>query len=271
MNAKKIFLFKTLAISSTLVISAVAAQVSEPPEKIELTDDYAGKFEQVQPTKCDEHYLKRIAYFKKSNSTVKPGGLVLLGDSISEVFPINGAPKEWNLISRGISGDGIGGGKHRGLSNRLRVSCHDLKPSAVFIKIGINDIVDWGMGIKQTDEAERLKNYRRVIQDIKKFNPKANVFISSVLPARTINNPRGKKRDFGQYNATIVPFNAQLKIIAKEEKITFVDLHQSFVEKGGDKIRADLTSDGVHLSRAGYALWIKELKKLKLFSNAEQK
>ena len=225
-------------------------------------DDYKRKFKDVQPTRCDKVYLRRTTQFRQSNKTVKPGGVVLLGDSITQAFPQQNCPKEWNLNARGISGDGIGGSTFRGLINRLNISCHDLKPSVVFIKIGINDIIQWNPTPPQSPEKLRLETMREVIQNIKNNNPGVSIYITSVLPTRKRDNSRGAKLKFESYNPTIINYNNKLQALAKETKCSYFDLHSKFYDTQKKELKATYTKDGVHLTKAGYDLWITELKKI---------
>ena len=55
--------------------------------------------------------------------------------------------------------------------------------------------------------------------------------------------------------------NAQLEALAKEYKITFINLFPLFTEKGTNVLRTELTSDGLHLNEEGYKIWAKALKK----------
>ena len=55
--------------------------------------------------------------------------------------------------------------------------------------------------------------------------------------------------------------NAQLEVLAKDHKITFINLFPLFTEKGTNVLRKELTSDGLHLNEEGYKIWVKALKK----------
>jgi lysophospholipase L1-like esterase len=55
--------------------------------------------------------------------------------------------------------------------------------------------------------------------------------------------------------------NSRLQALAKEKKITYVDLFSQFTEKGTNLLRKELTYDGLHLNDEGYKAWIKVLKK----------
>ena len=53
----------------------------------------------------------------------------------------------------------------------------------------------------------------------------------------------------------------QLKALAKEKGLTYINLFPLFTEKGSNVLRADLTTDGLHLKEEGYKIWVKAIKK----------
>ena len=48
---------------------------------------------------------------------------------------------------------------------------------------------------------------------------------------------------------------------AKEKGLTYINLFPLFTEKGSNVLRADLTTDGLHLKEEGYKIWVKAIKK----------
>ena len=223
-------------------------------------EDKYSHFKRQQPTKCDGIYINRMKHFNKVNADAPKGGIVLLGDSMTQAFPEKAVPSEWKLTARGISGDGIGGGDFMGLINRLHASCHELKPKKVFIKIGINDLLDFQLGLEGSPEELRLKTYAEVFKEIREHNPGVKIYISSVLPVRN-KGAWSTKHDFASFNNKIDAFNKKLKQVAKENKVYFVDLHSKFENEDG-QMKDELTRDGVHLTGAGYDLMIEELTKV---------
>ena len=61
-------------------------------------------------------------------------------------------------------------------------------------------------------------------------------------------------------NTAIRKFNQRLAIMAREEKVEYLDLHRVFTDKAGN-IQSPLTTDGLHLSRQGYEVWRSQLEK----------
>lgn len=235
-----------------LLIAAITLALTNL-NSLSAKDTYSNKFEFSQPTKCDKLYLNRVNMFKKWNAAAKDGGTVLLGDSITQTFPTKQVPAEWNLQARGIAGDGIGGWKYRGLLDRLDVSCNDLKPSKIFIKIGINDIPNLPnqRESEYIPESVKIKSYATLIERLKTANPNAQIYLSSVLPTTGKYAPR---------NERILTMNKKLAALAKKEGIEYVDLHSVFLSNG--EMKKELTRDGIHLNSKGYKVWIEALEKI---------
>ena len=55
--------------------------------------------------------------------------------------------------------------------------------------------------------------------------------------------------------------NSELEALAKSKGIDFVNLFPLFTESGGNTLRKELTTDGLHLNEEGYKIWAAELRK----------
>lgn len=62
-------------------------------------------------------------------------------------------------------------------------------------------------------------------------------------------------------NTDILQMNEGIKAIASKEQLIFVDLHSKFLDSKG-RLRAELTTDGIHLDAPGYVIWKNEIEKL---------
>ena len=83
-----------------------------------------------------EYYARRLKEFIDDTEGHKTGGIVFLGDSITEGFPLDTAFPDGSVINRGISGDKI-----EGVTERLDVSVVVFKPRRVYLMIGVNDLL----------------------------------------------------------------------------------------------------------------------------------
>ena len=164
---------------------------------------------------------------------------ILVGDSLSLWFPAERLPTGKLWLNQGISGD-----TSTGILKRLS-AFSATKPDVIYIMAGINDL---RKGVK--DDAI-LNNHRRMIRNLQRSHPNSLIIVQSILPTRLPNLP----------NRRIKNINQQLAQIAKQEGVSYLDLHIWFADFDG-KLRQDLTTDGLHLSENGYALWQSVLQRV---------
>jgi len=197
--------------------------------------------------KMGKYWEKCVKRFKSEEGSIPKGGVVLLGDSITEGFRVKKYFPDRNVINRGISGDKIGGWKYYGILDRLETSVFNLKPRAVFILIGINDIIFW-----HTPPEEMEKGYEAVFGELKKRATRTKIYIQSLLPTC------GKR--YGKYNKDVIFWNKKLPALAKKYGFEYLDIAPAFRDKNG-YLRKDITKDGLHLNEKGYKIWAGILKK----------
>jgi lysophospholipase L1-like esterase len=177
--------------------------------------------------------------------------IVMIGDSIT-----NGG--NWNelLNNKRIANLGIGGDSTDGILNRLE-DVYYLNPKMCFIMIGINDF----QGNRSVEDV--IKNYRKIIQEIKKHD--IRIVIQSVLHLGHnyyINHILGKNRnDWEKTNKKVEKLNEELEKIAEEFGVEFININAGLSvnnileEKYGDY-------SGLHLSPKGYEKWAEIIKPL---------
>jgi len=187
----------------------------------------------------NEHWYKKTTQFKEELKTLKKGGIVFLGNSITEGFVFDKYFKNTKIINRGINSDHIDG-----IIERLQYSVIKLQPAKLFILIGINDIG------RQDSDSTILSNFDTLLKMITDKLPATEVFVHSILPttAKWKNCPPKK----------IVRLNKQIKEFAHINKFTWIDIYTLFVDENSF-LKSELTSDGLHLNQAGYQLWANKL------------
>ena len=189
------------------------------------------------------YYDRKCASFAVQNANLSKGQIVFIGDSITDLFPLDDHLSDLPLATynRGIGGDTTGG-----VLARLKVSLYDLAPSEIVLMIGINDI---NGGISR----ERiLRNYQEILCSIKQNLPTAKVFCLSVLPMHDTIEAYGV--DLAQATVRIKEVNEGIAPLSAEYGYTYVDLF-SEVSDGNDRLLKALSDDGIHLNAAGFALW----------------
>ncbi len=172
-----------------------------------------------------------------------PRQTVLLGDSISLWFPPALLPGRRTWLNQAISGENSSGLLHR-------LSLIDPNPvESAFIMIGINDLI-WG-----GDEATLVNNLRAIVNHLHTQHPQARIVVQSILPhGGPAATWEGRERLLALPPERIVAVNAQLKQVAAESGVEYLDLYPLFVN-GEGYLRPDLTTDGLHLNANGYLVW----------------
>lgn len=191
-----------------------------------------------------EHYAKRVAKFEQE--PVVTGGIIFLGNSITEGGDWAKLIGDSAAVNRGISGD-ITFGVLKRLDDVIR-----RKPEKLFILIGINDIA------KDIPDAVIADNCRQIIKRVKAGSPKSQIFLQSLMPV----NPFTPK--FPQHfnkNNHVVHTNQMLLKVARKTGCHFINLFPIFMD-AQQLMRADLTYDGLHLNEKGYKIWVTYLKQM---------
>lgn len=184
-------------------------------------------------------YKQRVAILKQEANLAahdRPQHLtVLAGDSLSDWFPADLLPPKRTWLNQGISGE-----TSAGVLRRLNLFDRT-QPETIFVMIGINDLL---RGV--TDETI-LENQRQIVRYLRRVHPDSQIVVQSILP-------HSGEQSNAVSNDRIRQLNRQLKAITLAEDVTYLDLHPLFTDAQGN-LRADLSSDGLHLNSQGYLVW----------------
>lgn len=192
------------------------------------------------------HYNKRVAQFEREGG-INENSIVMLGNSLTE----NG--KDWaerlgisNVVNRGIIGDNT-----VGMTERLcQITTHH--PKAIFLMAGINNMVNDAPCI---DVAQQVIG---LIEAIRQQTPTTKLYVESLLP---INEKSGRWRTLTNRTNDIPLTNMYIRAYCESNDITFVDLFHQMTYPNSNVLREELSSDGLHITEAGYQIWQKEIKK----------
>ncbi|MGL4208134.1 MAG: GDSL-type esterase/lipase family protein [Candidatus Adiutrix sp.] len=165
--------------------------------------------------------------------------IVMLGDSLTfghnwqEAFP---RAKVHNL---GQNGDTV-----RGVWSRLD-QVITINPDQVFLLIGINDL------LCGATSGEIITGQKRIWDELAKL-PQTRLYIISLLPYMEDALPSA----FGGFSQNLIlrGLNEQLKTLADENKLTFINLFPLLADEDL-QLQPDFTTDGLHLSPAAYKVW----------------
>lgn len=165
--------------------------------------------------------------------------IIMLGDSLNNNAWWNEFFPGVDIINRGISGDTA-----MGILQRLdEVVAHS--PEKVFLLTGPNDLIN----DPQLSNEAFWERYQVLIKAIREKLPDTKLYIHSILPLNPIS------KFYENYNDRASEANANLAAGAQQYGYTFIDLVPSLKDENGD-LRAEYTSDGLHLTGAGYQAWV---------------
>lgn len=168
---------------------------------------------------------------------------IMAGDSLSLWFPVELLPEDRNWLNQGISGE-----TSRGLLQRLNLF-DKTQPETIFVMIGINDL------IRGVNDEVILDNQRQILRYLRKTHPKTKIFVQSILPHGAEEATwEGREKLLAIPNSRIQKLNQQLQSIATKQSVKYLDLYPLFTNQKGN-IRSEFTTDGLHLSPAGYVVW----------------
>lgn len=187
--------------------------------------------------------------FFELNESSEPGGIVFLGDSITDFFRVNEYFHGAYVINRGISGDTTDG-----VLKRLPESVYDLSPSKVFIMIGTNDLME------KKQEQTIVTNIENIITLIQEKCPDTKLYLESIYPVSAAREKKIRRFIVGKRNnEKIKNLNENLKYVAQKKGITYIDVYSHLVDASGN-LRHEYTVEGLHLTIQGYKVVSKVLK-----------
>jgi lysophospholipase L1-like esterase len=201
-----------------------------------------------------EGALRRYDGYVRRWNTVRPqwadevakdqGAVVFFGDSITQGW---GADFRKSFDGMKLANRGIGGDTTRGMLIRLQEDVLSLRPKAVVLLMGTNDIE---VGVP----AEAIgRNFGKIVAALKAHDPKMPVIVCRIFPSSA-----AKKR----LKETIQAVNELLAATVKgEPQFTVLDTYALFADAEGDALPA-LFPDLLHLNAAGYAKWASALRPL---------
>lgn len=196
----------------------------------------------AKPMNLDSCYIRAL-----DTKPAPKTSLLILGDSLVE-FGL------WSdLLDRPVINHGIGGDYTDCIIYRLPLTV-SVAPSSIILLVGINDL----MVAKRSPEAIAT-NYWRILSTLRRTIPETRIYVSSLLPT---SGPRSADLP----PAKILEMNDWLKRLADEFDASFIDAFPALADTSG-KIRAEYSTDGIHLNMQGYfalsAVWKKRLGELR--------
>ena len=188
-------------------------------------------------------------YRELNQVSVKEPDIIFIGDSIVEYYPL----QELLQTNKVLINRGIRGYKTDLLLDNLDAHLFGSALDKVFILIGTNDIG------KEIPQSETLENLEGMIQKISREYPLAQIQLLSVLPVNEGEEYKGTV--YLRTNEKIQDLNRAYQGLASiYTNVQFIDLYETLLDETG-QLDQEFTTDGLHLTIAGYALLSSELDK----------
>ncbi len=186
-------------------------------------------------TAMAEYYNSKVTMYEQQNAEFADGevDVVFLGDSLTDGYDLEKYYPQYNVLNRGIGGDTT-----FGVEKRLDVSVYDVKPKCVVMLIGANNV------------GTMMENYENILLGFKENVPDTKIILVSLT---SMSGSWGDRNETAAYN------NVQIKLLAEKYGFEFVDLYSALFDLESGGIRAEYTTDGGHLTPAGYEVFTREV------------
>lgn len=204
----------------------------------------------------EERWRARVREFERENATLPADArtVVLLGSSSMEGWKqgdrvADFLPAGHRYLNRGIGSDGVGNDSNgTGVLNRLESSAFQCRPGWIFLLIGQNNVGSNGAGVASTGV-----KYRQIVERIQARLP------GVVLCLVTCQPTTGNSAAIAPH---LVALNVKIREIARDTGCPLIDLHAKLVGPDGLSPRPGLSSDGLHMTDAGYRLLGEEISRV---------
>ena len=187
-------------------------------------------------------------YRELNQVSVLEPDIIFIGDSIVEYYPL----QELLGTAKTIVNRGIRGYQTRLLLENLDAHLYGDAVDQIVLLIGTNDI---GKDIPMNDA---LDNLERVIQSIAREYPLSQIKLLSILPVNE--GEEHKQTVYIRTNEKIKEWNQAYEALASAYmQVDFVSIYDSLTDSEG-QLQSAYTTDGLHLSVAGYQAVSEALK-----------
>lgn len=190
--------------------------------------------------------LKKAGSYAKMVDETDKDGVVFFGDSITEMYNLDAFYPNKGYINRGIGGD-----LTTDLIRRAKTNVIALRPKAVVLLVGTNDL-----NTRTVDDT--ATSYYELLKILTDSLPETRLIVQSVLPICTLSYPFSHIMISNRTNEKITALNEKIKSFCAEIKtdspnldIIYVDTHATLLD--GDKLNEIYALDGLHVNNYGYS------------------
>lgn len=192
----------------------------------------------------EKYYNAKCNSFALQNFNASKGQIVFVGDSITDLYPLDDYYQSLNLATYNR---GIGGDTTQGVLNRLDVSIFDIAPKAVVLLIGTNDV---NGGI---DNSVILNRYQQIVTKIYEKLPSVKLYLTSIIPQNKVLETYTSV-NVATSTAKILALNPEIEKIANTYGATYVNLFP-LLSGENNLLISSYSDDGIHLNANGFAVW----------------
>ena len=179
-------------------------------------------------------------YRELNQVSVLEPDIIFIGDSIVEYYPL----QELFGVAKTIVNRGIRGYQTRLLLENLDAHLYGDAVDQIVLLIGTNDI---GKDIPMN---EALDNLEGVIQSLNRDYPLSQIKLVSILPVNE--GEKYKQTVYIRTNEKIREWNQAYEALASAYmQVDFLPIYDSLTDSEG-QLKSAYTTDGLHLSVAGY-------------------
>jgi beta-glucosidase len=182
-------------------------------------------------------------------------GLVLIGDSITDLWPTKGPTSyakllPWKPLNLGISGENTEHVLHRIANGQLE----GIKSKAAMILIGTNNL-----GHSDVEKPEwTAAGVKKIVATVRAKLPETKILLLAIFPRGGAKGPDGIRPNSKSTDAIrqrVAQTNKLLAPIADNKTVFFLDFGHVFTNADGT-LRMDLMPDALHPNEAGYRVWL---------------
>jgi lysophospholipase L1-like esterase len=171
------------------------------------------------------------------------GAVVFVGDSLTG---------NWKALAKAfpnlkVANRGIGGDVSRGVLFRFSEDVLDLKPRALVLLIGTNDLSSHG------NPADAEANIAAILAQAQEQNPALPIVLCQIPPRDSAVAPM-KPGAFADLNARIA------KLGAGKQNLIVLDLFNPLADSDGKPRAEFFAADHLHLAEPGYQKWAEVLR-----------
>lgn len=141
---------------------------------------------------------------------------------------------------------GVGGRTYRSLARTTESIARQNPAENIVLYAGDNDVSLFVIRSAQ----KILEDFKATISSIRIANQRAPIYVIAVKPSHLRRHARRKIQEVNEL--------IQREVESKDN-IYFVDVYQAMHDQQGN-LRSSLYTDGLHLTKKGYAIWTKKLR-----------